>query len=43
MPGAFTRTCSGHVPGYITAYEQFKEKGIDNVYVVAVNDVFVIQ
>jgi len=38
-----TGTCSGHVPGYITTYEQFKEKGIDNVYVVAVNDAFVLK
>lgn len=43
MPGAFTGTCSAQIPGYIGTYEQFKGKGIDNVYVVAVNDVFVLK
>ena len=43
MPGAFTGTCSKQIPGYIEAYEQFKTKGVDNVYVVAVNDVFVMK
>ncbi len=41
VPGAFTGTCSAQVPGYIKAYEQFKERGVDNIYIVAVNDVFV--
>ncbi|KAI0328929.1 Redoxin [Cubamyces sp. BRFM 1775] len=43
VPGAFTGTCTAQVPGYINAYEQFKAKGIDNIYVVAVNDVFVMK
>ena len=29
------------MPGYIKAYPQFKEKGVDNIYIVAVNDAFV--
>ena len=41
MPGAFTGTCSKQVPGYIKAYEEFKAKGVDNIYIVAVNDAFV--
>ena len=41
MPGAFTGTCSAQVPGYIKAYEKFRERGVDNIYIVAVNDVFV--
>ncbi|KAI0740400.1 Redoxin [Earliella scabrosa] len=41
VPGAFTGTCSAQVPGYIKAYPQFKEKGVDNIYIVAVNDAFV--
>ncbi|KZT67560.1 peroxiredoxin [Daedalea quercina L-15889] len=43
VPGAFTGTCSAQIPGYIKLYEQFKEKGIDSIYVVAVNDVFVLK
>ncbi|KAF9650380.1 Redoxin [Thelephora ganbajun] len=43
VPGAFTGACSAQIPGYISTYEQFKEKGINNVYVVAVNDVFVLK
>lgn len=43
VPGAFTGTCSAQIPGYIKAYPQFKEKGVDNIYVVAVNDVFTLK
>ena len=43
VPGAFTGTCTRQVPGYAEAYSQFKEKGVENVYIVAVNDVFVMQ
>ena len=43
VPGAFTGTCSAQVPAYIKTYPQFKEKGVDNIYVVAVNDVFVMK
>ncbi|EPS93085.1 hypothetical protein FOMPIDRAFT_1026636 [Fomitopsis schrenkii] len=43
IPGAFTGTCSAQIPGYIKAYPQFKEKGVDNIYVVAVNDVFTLK
>ncbi|KAI0349841.1 Redoxin [Trametes cingulata] len=43
VPGAFTGTCTAQVPGYIKAYDQFKAKGIENIYVVAVNDVFVMK
>ncbi|GBE85759.1 Putative peroxiredoxin [Sparassis crispa] len=43
VPGAFTGTCSAQVPGYINAYEKFTAKGVRNVYVVAVNDVFVMK
>ncbi|CDO76904.1 hypothetical protein BN946_scf184594.g11 [Trametes cinnabarina] len=39
VPGAFTGTCSAQVPGYIKAYDKFKEKGVENIYIVAVNDV----
>ena len=43
VPGAFTGTCSKQVPGYINAYDQFKARGVDNIYVVAVNDTFVMK
>ncbi|KAI0808105.1 Redoxin [Fomes fomentarius] len=41
VPGAFTGTCSAQVPEYINAYDKFKERGVQNIYVVAVNDAFV--
>ncbi|KAJ3528703.1 hypothetical protein NMY22_g5730 [Coprinellus aureogranulatus] len=41
VPGAFTTPCNAHIPGYIDNYKQFKEKGINNIYVVSVNDAFV--
>ncbi|KAI0300047.1 Redoxin [Multifurca ochricompacta] len=41
VPGAFTPSCSSQVPGYIEKYNEFKEKGINEIYVVTVNDAFV--
>jgi 2-Cys peroxiredoxin 5 len=41
VPGAFTPPCSSHVPGYIQDYEKFKAKGVQDIYVIAVNDAFV--
>lgn len=44
MPGAFTETCTNlHVPGYIANYEMFKAKGVNDIYIIGVNDVFVMQ
>ena len=44
VPGAFTPTCDEqHLPGFIATYETFKQKGIDEVYCLAVNDIFVMQ
>jgi hypothetical protein len=43
VPGAFTPPCSSQVPQYIADYEKFKEKGVKNIYVVAVNDAFVVK
>ncbi|KAK0485374.1 Redoxin [Armillaria luteobubalina] len=34
--------CSAQTPGYIDDYEEFKAKGVAGVYVVAVNDQFVM-
>jgi len=43
LPGAFTPTCSTYqLPGFEALYEQFKEKGIDDIYCMSVNDAFVI-
>lgn len=43
LPGAFTPTCSTlQVPGFDENYEKFKELGVDEVYVISVNDAFVM-
>ena len=43
VPGAFTPTCSmNHLPAFITQADAFKAKGIDEVLVTGVNDVFVM-
>lgn len=43
VPGAFTPTCSErHVPGYLRHYEALKQKGVDEVWCIAVNDGFVM-
>ena len=44
LPGAFTPTCSTYqVPGFEDAYEEIRSLGIDEVYVVSVNDTFVMR
>ncbi len=43
VPGAFTPTCSmNHLPGFITHNDEFRQKGVDTIAVVAVNDIFVM-
>lgn len=43
LPGAFTPTCSArHVPGYVEQRGAFKQKGIDGIICVSVNDAYVM-
>ena len=44
LPGAFTPTCSTYqVPGFEEAYNDILATGVDEVYVVSVNDTFVMR
>ena len=43
LPGAFTPTCSTYqLPGFEDNYSKFNELGIDEIYVLSVNDSFVM-
>ena len=44
MPGAFTRGCSAvHLPSVVASAKALKEKGIDDVVILCVNDPFVMR
>ena len=44
LPGAYTSVCSAkHLPGYVDSHEKFKEKGIDYIVCISVNDPFVME
>ena len=43
LPGAYTSVCSSkHLPGYVNMFDQYKEKGIDYIICISVNDPFVM-
>ena len=44
LPGAFTPTCSAaHLPGYVVKADELKEKGIDQIVCLSVNDAHVMK
>ncbi|KAK9060776.1 hypothetical protein SSX86_021482 [Deinandra increscens subsp. villosa] len=44
VPGAFTPTCSmKHVPGFIEKSEELKSKGVEDLFLISVNDPFVMK
>lgn len=43
LPGAFTPTCSTfQLPGFENNADKFKDLGVDDIYVLSVNDTFVM-
>jgi len=44
VPGAYTGVCTtAHVPSFIRTKDEFKERGVEEIICVSVNDPFVMQ
>jgi 2-Cys peroxiredoxin 5 len=43
VPGAFTPPCSSHIPSYLEESEALAAAGVSGVYIVPVNDFFVVK
>jgi len=44
FPGAFTPTCStSHLPSFIDAQNELKQKGVEMIIAVATNDAYVME
>jgi peroxiredoxin len=44
IPGAFTPVCQGnHLPGYVEQAAAFKDKGVDLIACISINDTFVMK
>ena len=44
LPGAYTGTCTTkHMPSFVERADELRAKGIDGIYCLATNDVFVMQ
>tara|TARA_R100000353_G_scaffold35952_3_gene28640 strand:- start:3426 stop:4037 length:612 start_codon:yes stop_codon:yes gene_type:complete len=44
LPGAFTPTCSTYqLPDFENLYQEIRDEGVDEVYVISVNDTFVMR
>ena len=44
LPGAFTPTCTKkHLPGYLDHYEALRQKGVDKIACLSVNDAHVMK
>ena len=44
LPGAFTPVCSAtHLPSYVSNYQKLRDKGVDSIACLSVNDAYVMQ
>ena len=43
LPGAYTSVCSAkHLPGYVNMSKKYKDRGVDQIICISVNDPFVM-